>query len=100
MTVGPMAEAPGHALDTRRSLRGPWAGRDPGHAFMQNLRRGHYELGIHALPGLTVAAAFDELAREVRHRARWIQRRAAHRQGPAARWGVRVPHSTQGSMKI
>ncbi len=36
-----------------------------GHAFMQNLRRGHYELGIHARPGLTVAAAFDELARVV-----------------------------------
>jgi len=36
-----------------------------GHAFMQNLRRGHYELGIHALPGLTVAAALDELARVV-----------------------------------
>ncbi len=33
-----------------------------GHAFMQNLRRGHYELGIEALPGLTVPAAFDELA--------------------------------------
>ena len=33
-----------------------------GHAFMQNLRRGHYELGVHALPGLTVAAAFCELA--------------------------------------
>ncbi|MSO85954.1 MAG: IS6 family transposase [Acidimicrobiia bacterium] len=33
-----------------------------GHAFMQNLRRGHYELGIEARPGLTVAAAFDELA--------------------------------------
>ena len=33
-----------------------------GHAFMQNLRRGHYELGVDALPGLTVAAAFDELA--------------------------------------
>ncbi|MGI8754868.1 MAG: IS6 family transposase [Acidimicrobiales bacterium] len=33
-----------------------------GHAFMQNLRRGHYELGTDALPGLTVAAAFDELA--------------------------------------
>ncbi len=33
-----------------------------GHAFMQNLRPGHYELGIHALPGLTVVAAFDELA--------------------------------------
>ncbi len=36
-----------------------------GHAFMQNLRRGHYELGIEALPGLTVPAAFDELARAV-----------------------------------
>jgi len=36
-----------------------------GHAFMQNLRRGHYELGIYALPGLTVPAAFDELARVV-----------------------------------
>jgi transposase, IS6 family len=33
-----------------------------GHAFVQNLRRGHYELGVNALPGLTVAAAFDELA--------------------------------------
>ena len=33
-----------------------------GHAFIQNLRRGHYELGVDALPGLTVAAAFDELA--------------------------------------
>jgi transposase-like protein len=33
-----------------------------GHAFMQNLRRGHYELGIHAPPGLRVAAAFTELA--------------------------------------
>ena len=32
-----------------------------GHAFMQNLRRGHYELGVDALPGLSVAAAFDEL---------------------------------------
>ncbi len=36
-----------------------------GHAFMQNLRRGHYELGVDALPGLRVAAAFDELARVV-----------------------------------
>jgi transposase-like protein len=33
-----------------------------GHAFVQNLRRGHYELGIDAQPGLTLAAAFDELA--------------------------------------
>lgn len=36
-----------------------------GHAFMQNLRRGHYELGADAIPGLIVAAAFDELARAV-----------------------------------
>ena len=33
-----------------------------GHAFMQNLRRGHYELSADALPRLRVAAAFDELA--------------------------------------
>ena len=33
-----------------------------GHAFVQNLRRGHYELGIDARPGMAVAAAFDELA--------------------------------------
>ena len=33
-----------------------------GHAFIQNLRQGHYELGVEALPGLHLAAAFDELA--------------------------------------
>ena len=34
-----------------------------GHAFMQNLRRGHYELGVAArCHHLVVAAAFDELA--------------------------------------
>jgi IS6 family transposase len=33
-----------------------------GHAFVQNLRRGHYELGVEARhPRLRVAAAFDEL---------------------------------------
>ena len=33
-----------------------------GHAFIQNLRRGHYELGVEARhDGLRVAAAFDEL---------------------------------------
>jgi transposase-like protein len=36
-----------------------------GHAFIQNLRRGHYELGVNALPGLTLAAAFDELRQVV-----------------------------------
>jgi len=29
---------------------------------MQNLRRGHYELDLEALPHLASAAAFDELA--------------------------------------
>ncbi len=33
-----------------------------GHAFIQNLRPGHYELAIDVLPGLSLAAAFDELA--------------------------------------
>jgi hypothetical protein len=34
-----------------------------GHAFMQNLRRGHYELGVEARhEQLRIAAAFDELA--------------------------------------
>ena len=32
-----------------------------GHAFMQNLRRGHYELGVDAPPARRVAAAFTEL---------------------------------------
>ena len=26
------------------------------------MRREHYELGVDALPGMTIAAAFDELA--------------------------------------
>ena len=37
-----------------------------GHAFVQNLRRGHYELGVHAITAqLRVAAAFDELAKAI-----------------------------------
>jgi transposase-like protein len=33
-----------------------------GHAFMQNLRRGHSELGVEARHQLGTTAAFDELA--------------------------------------
>ena len=33
-----------------------------GHAFVQNLRRGHYELATDASPPLRLAAAFTELA--------------------------------------
>jgi transposase-like protein len=36
-----------------------------GHAFMQNLRRGHHELAADAPPGLRVATAFTELARAI-----------------------------------
>ena len=32
-----------------------------GHAFVQNLRRGHYELAIDVAPQLCLAAAFTEL---------------------------------------
>jgi IS6 family transposase len=34
-----------------------------GHAFMQNVRRGHYELGVDTSPSRRVAAAFTELSR-------------------------------------
>jgi transposase-like protein len=37
-----------------------------GHAFIQNLRRGHYELGLEARnPHLRVAAAFDQLVEAI-----------------------------------
>ena len=53
-----------------RPMRGLQTGRTAqvvitGHAFLQNLRGGHYELGIDALPGLRVAAAFTELAQAI-----------------------------------
>jgi hypothetical protein len=32
-----------------------------GHAFIQNIRRGHYQLGVDEAATLRVAAAFDEL---------------------------------------
>lgn len=37
----------------------------PGNALVQNLRRGHYELGVDQAVTLRVAAAFDELARAI-----------------------------------
>ena len=36
-----------------------------GHAFMQNIRRGHYELGVDAPAPLRVRTAFAELARAI-----------------------------------
>jgi transposase, IS6 family len=36
-----------------------------GHALMQNIRRGHYELGIGVRPHRRIEAAFTELARTI-----------------------------------
>jgi IS6 family transposase len=36
-----------------------------GHALMQNIRRGHYELGVETPPYRRVATAFNELARTI-----------------------------------
>jgi IS6 family transposase len=36
-----------------------------GHTYMQNLRRGQYELGIEARPGRRVATTFTELAQVI-----------------------------------
>jgi transposase-like protein len=52
---------PMRGLQTYRSAQVVIAG----HAFMQNLRRGHYELGGDARPALRVAAAFTELAHAI-----------------------------------
>ena len=47
-----------HAHERRPVIRG--------HAFVQNLRRGHYELGVDAFNDqVRVAAAFDELAQAI-----------------------------------
>jgi IS6 family transposase len=53
-----------------RSMRGLRTGRAAqtvitGHAFVQNLRRGHYELAVDEHPRLRVAAAFAELAKAI-----------------------------------
>jgi transposase, IS6 family len=36
-----------------------------GHAFVQNVRRGHYELAAEELASRRLAVAFDELARAI-----------------------------------
>ena len=53
---------PMRGLKTDRSARAVVRG----HAFIQNIRRGHYELGVEAANRhLRVAAAFDELAARI-----------------------------------
>jgi transposase, IS6 family len=53
-----------HRLRPMRGLRTDRTAQTiiAGHAFMQNLRRGHYELGLDAPSGLRVATALTELA--------------------------------------
>jgi len=36
-----------------------------GHAFRQNIRHGHYEVGLDVPPSSRVAAAFTELAQAI-----------------------------------
>lgn len=52
---------PMRGLQTDRSAQVVIAG----HAFLQNLRRGHYELAVDSRPALRVAAAFTELAQAI-----------------------------------
>jgi IS6 family transposase len=52
---------PMRGLRSDRTARGVITG----HALLQNLRRGHYELGADARPAMRVAAAFTELARAI-----------------------------------
>jgi hypothetical protein len=55
----PQVEA---APDARAQAGPQCRGRDAGHAFVQNLRRGHYELAVEEPVTRRVAVAFDELA--------------------------------------
>jgi transposase-like protein len=60
----------GHLKRRLRPMRGLQTDRTAqvviaGHTFLQNLRRGHYELGVEARPVLRVAAAFTELAEAI-----------------------------------
>jgi len=56
-----------HRLRSMRGLRTDKTAQViiAGHAFVQNLRRGHYEIAIDTLPALRVAAAFTELAQAI-----------------------------------
>jgi transposase-like protein len=56
-----------HRLRPMRGLRTDRTAQTiiAGHAFIQNLRGGHYELGLDAPRGLRIAAAFTELAQTI-----------------------------------
>lgn len=54
-------------LRPMRGLKGLRLARviSAGHAFVQNLRRGHYELGLDVNPRHRLTAIFTELARAI-----------------------------------
>lgn len=56
-----------HRLKPMRGLRTDRTAQTiiSGHAFVQNLRRGHYELATETPPTMRVAAAFTELAQAI-----------------------------------
>lgn len=56
-----------HRLRAMRGLRTDRTAQTiiAGHAFVQNVRRGHYELGVDVPPALRVAAAFTELVHAI-----------------------------------
>jgi transposase, IS6 family len=56
-----------HRLKPMRGLRTDHTAQTiiTGHAFVRNLRHGHYELGLDAPSAVRVAAAFTELARAI-----------------------------------
>ena len=56
-----------HRLRPMRGLRTDQTGHltIAGDAFMQNVRRGHYELAVDAPPTTRVAAAFTELGKAI-----------------------------------
>jgi hypothetical protein len=60
-----------------------------GHAFVQNLRRGHYELGHDVEPSHRLEAIFTELAVAIwPSTARSLSPSHQTQQRPEARWGV------------
>jgi transposase-like protein len=67
-TTDPIETDHGRLKSRLRPMRGPKRLRSArvicaGHAFIQNLRRGHYEFGIDVDPRHQLPAAFAELAR-------------------------------------
>jgi hypothetical protein len=52
---------PMRGLQTEQTAQVIIAGR----AFVQDLRRGHYELGLDASPGMRIAAAFRDFAKAI-----------------------------------